>query len=56
VNLSHIRAVALCKQAAMLGHVGASEWLFRNGYKAWVESSVKGEGIREGPVAQQEQE
>jgi len=41
VNLSHIRAVELCKQAALHGHVAAAEWLFKNGYTAWVEDVKK---------------
>ena len=38
VEMSHIRAVELFKQAALQGHVGAAAWLFKNGYTAWGES------------------
>jgi TPR repeat protein len=37
VEPSHVRAVELFKQAALQGHVAAAEWLFKNGYTAWVE-------------------
>jgi hypothetical protein len=35
VDASHTKAVQLCKEAALRGHVGAADWLLQNGYTAW---------------------
>nr|MDA3925495.1 tetratricopeptide repeat protein [Kiritimatiellia bacterium] len=35
VAQNHIKAANLCRDAARRGHVGATEWLVRNGYSHW---------------------